>query len=294
MSDILSKQETILYTPIPLEVNSFNGVASFVSKIESALHPDQKRIFFFSDGSGTISIGKKVVPVGAGLILFNFNLLNFDFSQLANAKGKCISFQEIQLLNAESDFDEKKGRYFFNFSGYPNFLNLETAQMSFAFIAIKAMEIELNTKDEVGKSSIIKSLIKAMMVSIDRVIIVEDTSRISNLKNNYQLYFNSFIKLLNDHFATDHSVQQYANKLDISPKKLVEVVRFVTGKPPSELIKKRIIAEAKSLLKSRHMSIKEIAFELGFEYPSHFTLFFKSSTKQSPKHYRNSISEIYN
>jgi len=59
---------------------------------------------------------------------------------------------------------------------------------------------------------------------------------------------------------------------------------------PSELIKNRIIEEAKALLKKNKYSIKEIAGILGFEYAANFSQYFKKITNLSPKNYRNSIS----
>ncbi|MDC8107001.1 helix-turn-helix domain-containing protein [Chryseobacterium sp. B21-037] len=55
---------------------------------------------------------------------------------------------------------------------------------------------------------------------------------------------------------------------------------------PLEFIKQRIVLEAKKLLHSSNKSIKEIAFELGFNNFSHFSYFFRTQTGWTPKNYR--------
>jgi AraC-like DNA-binding protein len=63
-------------------------------------------------------------------------------------------------------------------------------------------------------------------------------------------------------------------------------VKEVTGKPTTAHIAERIISEAKALLQHTDWSIAEIAYALGFEYPTYFNNFFKKKTGQVPKSIR--------
>jgi len=63
-------------------------------------------------------------------------------------------------------------------------------------------------------------------------------------------------------------------------------VKEVTGKTTSEHIAARIVQEASALLTHTDWNISEIAYSLGFEYPSYFTLFFKKHTGVSPNRLR--------
>jgi len=63
-------------------------------------------------------------------------------------------------------------------------------------------------------------------------------------------------------------------------------VKEVTGKSPSTLIISRIADESKALLTNTDWSISEVAYTLGFEYPSHFTAFLKKHIGSTPKEIR--------
>jgi AraC-like DNA-binding protein len=76
-------------------------------------------------------------------------------------------------------------------------------------------------------------------------------------------------------------VNEYASELNISEKKLNEIVNAKTGLSCSSLIYKQIILEARRLLNSG-MTAKEVGYELNFDDPAHFSKFFKSQTGQSP------------
>jgi AraC-like DNA-binding protein len=63
-------------------------------------------------------------------------------------------------------------------------------------------------------------------------------------------------------------------------------VKEVTGKPTSVHISERIVAEAKALLQHTDWSVADIAYGLGFEYPTYFNNYFKRSTGVTPGSYR--------
>jgi AraC-like DNA-binding protein len=77
-------------------------------------------------------------------------------------------------------------------------------------------------------------------------------------------------------------------RLNLSPNYLSDLLQKFTGKTTLEHIHLEIIDRAKSLLWGTDASISEIAYQLGFEHPSHFTKVFKSKTGRSPSEYRHS------
>jgi len=77
--------------------------------------------------------------------------------------------------------------------------------------------------------------------------------------------------------------QDYANQLSVHVNYLNSAVKAVTGKPTTTHIADRIISEAKALLLHTDWNISEIAYSLGFEYPTYFNNFFKKKTGIIPK-----------
>jgi AraC-like DNA-binding protein len=103
-----------------------------------------------------------------------------------------------------------------------------------------------------------------------------------------------FDSLLNDCFTQDSliesgvpDVKYFASRLNVSTNYLSDLLSKYTGKPTQEHIHLKLIDKAKSLLWSTENSISEIAYNLGFEHPSHFTKLFKNKTGKSPKELRN-------
>ncbi len=95
-----------------------------------------------------------------------------------------------------------------------------------------------------------------------------------------------FKGLLEKHYQDWHKVSDYASELFISPKHLSATIKTITGKTAKTFIQDRLTLEAKRLLLHTDLSVKEIAYRMGFEEPLHFSGFFKKQTGISPSDYR--------
>ena len=99
-----------------------------------------------------------------------------------------------------------------------------------------------------------------------------------------------FLELLERQFPIDspqHALKlkkasDYAESLSVHVNHLNHVVREITGKSTTVHIAERVIMEAKALLKHTDLTIAEIAYCLGFEYPNYFNNFFKKNTGITP------------
>uniref|UniRef100_F4CF28 Transcriptional regulator, AraC family n=1 Tax=Sphingobacterium sp. (strain 21) TaxID=743722 RepID=F4CF28_SPHS2 len=102
-----------------------------------------------------------------------------------------------------------------------------------------------------------------------------------------------FDELLNHYFSTEEpsemgipSVAYFADRLHLSPNYFGDLIKKETGKPPLEYIQHKIVDEAKNKISEGKKSINEVAYELGFTYPQHFSRFFKKIVGQSPNEFR--------
>jgi AraC family transcriptional regulator, transcriptional activator of pobA len=93
------------------------------------------------------------------------------------------------------------------------------------------------------------------------------------------------------HFRTITSVSDYAKTLQVTADHLGAVVREETGRPPGDIIRKRILLEAKRLLVHTSMNVSEIAYALNFEDPAYFSRFFRRLTDKAPGNFREEFSE---
>lgn len=103
--------------------------------------------------------------------------------------------------------------------------------------------------------------------------------------------------LLNDFFASEKSQQvglpsvaYCANELNLSANYFGDLIKKETGKSATEYIHLKLIETAKAKIFDTNKSVSEVAYELGFKYPQHFTRVFKQHVGMTPLEYRNSLN----
>ena len=101
-----------------------------------------------------------------------------------------------------------------------------------------------------------------------------------------------FNQLVETNYRQKHSVADYADLLSRSPKTLTNLFSIYNQKSPLQVIHDRIILEAKRLLIYTDKSIKEIAYELGFEAVPHFSRFFKNNAGLPPGEFKHSYKFV--
>ena len=119
----------------------------------------------------------------------------------------------------------------------------------------------------------------------DRQFIIRDTVHKGILER--------FEGLLNDYFQAGKpqetglpTVAYCANELHLSANYFGDLIKKETGRSAQEYIQTKVIDVAKERIFDHSKSVSEIAYDLGFKYPQHFTRFFKQHVGQSPNEYR--------
>jgi AraC-like DNA-binding protein len=113
-------------------------------------------------------------------------------------------------------------------------------------------------------------------------------------ENVHKGIMEKFEKLLNDYYQSEKpqlmglpSVAYCAAELNLSPGYFGDLVKKETGKSAQEYIQSKIIEVAKGLIFEGNKTVSEIAYELGFKYPQHFSRLFKQRVGQTPQGFRN-------
>lgn len=97
-----------------------------------------------------------------------------------------------------------------------------------------------------------------------------------------EIYFNE-----SEDVAGLPSVAYFAQKSNLSPNYFGDLIKHFTGKSPLDHIHDYVIKLAKDKLKNTTLSVSEISYSLGFDYPNYFARFFRKKTGLSPKVFRN-------
>jgi AraC family transcriptional activator of pobA len=132
---------------------------------------------------------------------------------------------------------------------------------------------------------VIKLLILELLYEMNRVCEHCLLNSNRHLSRQYQIT-NQFKKQVDECFLELRTVQEYAEKLNVTANYLGDVVKNETGLNALQIIHNRLYLEAEYLLSSSPYSIKEIAEKLGFDTASHFSRFFKHYSGFNPSNYK--------
>jgi AraC-like DNA-binding protein len=179
----------------------------------------------------------------------------------------------------------------YSYFSYDSCEALHVSEKERALIDICFGNIETEVKQNIDKHSKkilvanIELLLKYCSRFYDRQFITRETA-------NHQV-IEKFENLLTDYILSENlqniglpSVTYFAEELHLSPNYLGDLLKKETGKTTLELIHLKILDLAKEKVIDTSKSISEIAYELGFKYPQHFTRLFKQKVGVSPNEWR--------
>ena len=198
-----------------------------------------------------------------------------------------VAWQFNRAFYCIADHDAEVGCVGFLFYGiqHPLFVRLTEAEVESVALIEKLCVQDMETKDGM-QGEMLRTLLKRLIINVTRIAKrqTESYERFTDEKLDVVRMFNL---LLEANFKTEHEVQFYANALNKSPKTLSNLFAIFQYPPPSKLIQRRIVLEAKRYLNFTEMSAKEIAYSLGFASPAHFSRFFKQHTGGNISLFRN-------
>ena len=216
-----------------------------------------------------------------------------DFNQYAIAPGTIFFISPGQIHSFDTKHDQEGYVLKICAELFDDFVSLSCVTVQDKDSAalemlIGAMQEELKKEDSLGHREALHALVKLFVIMVRRSYAEINPSAPNPHKVSYKAFLN-FRKLIEENYCRLHTVKDYAALLNVSSKTLTLYVNECSKYSPLELINNRIILEAKRLLRYSVLSVKEIAFRLGFEDPSYFAKFFKRLVKQSPADYRESF-----
>ncbi|UTX50307.1 AraC family transcriptional regulator [Chryseobacterium sp. MA9] len=133
---------------------------------------------------------------------------------------------------------------------------------------------------------VVQSLLNAFLGLFAMIYSQKNVSPASSENRALQLS-RTFRTLVRKDFKTSKSPFEYAEVLNITRGYLTEAVREATGKPAQHWIHQEILIEAKRLLVFTNLSVKEIAYELGYSDHTYFSRLFSKLEDQSPSEFRD-------
>ncbi|WP_067034724.1 helix-turn-helix domain-containing protein [Allomuricauda sp. CP2A] len=145
---------------------------------------------------------------------------------------------------------------------------------------------EFSTPDNI-QGDMLQMLLKRLIIMSTRL--AKEQLIVKTLGNEQIDTIRRFNFLVDLHYKTKRKVSDYAEMLYKSPKTLSNLFSIYNQKSPQQIILDRIALEAKRLINYTDKQNQEIAYELGFNDPAHFSRFFKKMTQMTPSEYRENL-----
>ncbi len=196
----------------------------------------------------------------------------------------CLFSEEFLMLSERSDSILQSP--LFKIGGTP-ILTITEDQRAFLNGLFKRMMQEQESDYEF-KADLIRNYIHLIL---HEALKMQPSQDFDQHKNAASRLTAVFLELLERQFPIETSdkplhlraPQDFADRLNVHVNYLNRSVKETTGKPTSTHISERIAGEARALLQHTNWNVSEIAYALGFEYPTYFNNFFKKITGTTPK-----------
>lgn len=253
-------------------------------------HFDFYAVFLKETVCGELGYGRKKYDYDEGTLVFigpgQVIGVNHDESYKPH-KGLTLIFHP-DLINGTSLGQNISKYHFFSYE-LNEALHISQKEKQIIYDLYDKIQFELSqTIDKHSKNLItrnIELLLDYCQRFYDRQFITREQLNMGALEN--------FEKQLNGYFKSEQpqleglpSVAYFADQLHLSANYFGDMVKKETGKSAQEYIHLKIMNIAKERILDETKSVSEIAFELGFKYPQHFTRMFKKSVGMSPSEFR--------
>ena len=243
-------------------------------------------IFFITKGKGVFLLDDIRIPYQKGTIMFLPPNRRREWIAESETDAYVILFEGEFV---ERFFNDSLFVYRFHyFHNYNTPFHLKTQPPEFNSYLDKVKEIKSEISDLINDSDhLLRSILYYLLIMLNRRYVNQHQIK-GELFENIEVL--KFIRSLNKNFKEKHHVKDYTQMLGISKTYLNKRLKSF-GKSASDLIKTRILIEAKKELLYTDLSISEIAYNLNFSEPANFNRFFKKLTSITPNHFRKEFSK---
>ena len=286
------------------ELHSFMGLPSPLNPLLTIIdhsqtqnkkqQTNQKLLLYFYNISikrsfkGKLKYGKNHYDFDDGTMSFiaQNQIISIDNEEDRNADGWSLLFHS-DLIRQYPLGKVIKNYSFFSYS-INEALHLSVEEEKTIEAIVQNIQNELNSRLDNFSQDVIVSNLELLLSYCNRFYNRQFITRkmatndlLTNFENILDKYFteNSNLEL--------PTVEKLATKLNVSSSYLSDMLRSLTGQNTQQHIHNKLIEKAKEILTTSNLTISEIAYQLGFEYPQSFSKLFKSKTNLTPIQYRS-------
>lgn len=252
---------------------------------------DFYKVAFKTNTCGKAKYGQSYYDFGEGGLVFTSPGQVFESPDRSAVTGNILLFHPDLLL--AYPLSRKIKQYGFFSYAANEALHLSDQERGTIMNVFSIIDEELNSRIDDFSQDVIVSQLELLLNYSNRFYKRQFITR--KAVNNDQLQ--KLEEILDDYFREEKAitagvptVQYLAERLNLSPSYLSDMLRTLTGQNAQQLIHHKLVEKAKEILSASELSVAEVAYQLGFEHPQSFSRLFKAKTEQSPLEFRASFS----
>lgn len=246
-------------------------------------------VFWFRDGSGTLSVDDLHVDYSANDLAFITPYQYLRLDARGFTKIEAIEFH-ANFLCVETFHSEVgcSGTLFNDPQGNP-LVPIQGANVSEISSHFESLQNELSHCDLAYLDAALARL-KLLLILAARCKSMHSSEQPA--KSSLPEVVSQFLELVESHYGQWHSPADYANALHITPKTLGRLAKAHLGISPTEFVRRRFLIHAKWQLLHTLRPVKEIAREIGFQDELYFSRLFRKTVGVSPTYFREFETKI--
>jgi AraC family transcriptional regulator, transcriptional activator of pobA len=166
------------------------------------------------------------------------------------------------------------------------FLNPSSKEIKSLELMLEVFKEEFENNDTI-QAEMLRMMLKRFIIKCTRMAKEQYLNK--TIEEPEYDVLRKFNLLVENYYRSKHQVNDYAALLNKSPKTLSNLFALYNHKSPLQVIHERITIEARRMFLFTDRTTKEIAYELGFDDPAHFSKFFKKQTGFTPSEFKEKV-----
>ncbi|MDN3653984.1 helix-turn-helix domain-containing protein [Ferruginibacter paludis] len=246
-------------------------------------------LIWVTEGAGTVNANFEGYDFEANSLFTFAPYQPYVFTTTKPIKGIAIYFHFDFFCIHKHQKELELNGVLYNNVYQPPFIKVdENAAATFKMLC-EQIEAEMQHA-ALAQHELLVSYLKIFLITASRLKIEQQPKVAEMVKDSKEPFILQKLKdAIEENFKTKHTASEYAELLYISPKALAKITKTHFNKTLSSLINERIIIEAKRELYLTDKTVKQIAYELGYEDEFYFSRFFKVNADVSPQLYRDTV-----
>ncbi len=262
-------------------VSRFGHYARQYKHLHTAHRHSFYHLVYFTKGEGTQNIDFKEYPVAPGLIYFMTPGQVHSWSFTGDVDGYIVNFSEAYFISYLSNPHYlQKFKFFDELATDAVYLLPEDSREKIVNL-FEDILLEGNHPDDFHED-MVRILMVNFFIQVSRIL---ELKYLAQNPHSHKLLKN-FKKLIESNFIKLRFPKQYAELLFVTPNHLNAMTNDILGISAGQLIRERVVLEAKRLLINRALSVSDVSHKLAFNDESYFVKFFKKSTGVTPNTFR--------